>query len=44
MKPDFRPFFENLRKRMECYIRDTVCIRGLITKISKLFCPSIDLA
>lgn len=33
VNPDFRPPFENLRKRMESYIRDTVCNNGFDNKI-----------
>ena len=33
VNPDFRPPFENLRKRMESYIRDTVCNNDLDNKI-----------
>ena len=33
VNPDFRPPFENLRKRMESYIRDTVCNNGFNEKI-----------
>ena len=33
VNPDFRPSFENLRKRMESYIRDTVCNEGFNNKI-----------
>lgn len=48
--PDFRPPFENLRQRMDSYIRDTVCYdfnnnwRILINvKKFRVWCPSIDL-
>ena len=33
VNPDFRPFFDSLRKRMEAYIRDKVCNSAFDNKI-----------